>query len=351
MNPRKKKAIIIISCFLFIILYLIFAAAPIDSTFKLNSKWSISLSDAPISYEDGGIPFKTGQLLGYFSREGTLNAMTSFPYMASISKDAWTTFGSDAEETPFFAADGTSLGIIKEAGFPWLTDKGNYLFLPGGTGFDKLDEQGNSLWRYEDIAPITAFSNSSDGCIVGFADGKLVTFQNDGTIGYSIYPAGSNYQIILGVDISELNGLTACVCGIDRQRFILFRNTDGQHKIIYHEYLENNLREQTFVKFSKDSEKVFINDFSGLGIIDCKTLMSKHIPIDGKIIAIEEQPENNMFFVLTKRSGSYSVYIFENPSSKVGSLSFAASNAFIITDGSDLYIGADSTISKFEVTK
>jgi len=351
MNPRKKKALIIFSCFLFIILYLIFAAAPIDSTFKLNSKWSISLADTPVSYEDGGIPFKTGQFLGYFSKEGTLTALTSFPYMASISKDAWTTYVADAEQTPFYSPDGTMLGTIQEAGFPWLTNKGNYLFLPGGTGFDKLGQDGNSLWRYEDISPITAFSNSSEGCIAGFADGKLVTFKNDGTIEYSIYPAGSNYQIILGVDISEQNGLTACVCGIDRQRFILFKNTDGQNKIIYHEYLENNLREQTFVKFSQNSDKVFINDYAGLGIIDCKTLMSKHIPLDGKIIAIEEQPDNNMFFVLTKHNGSYSVYIFENPSSKVGSFSFEASNAFIIADGSDIFIGVDSTISKFEVTK
>ncbi len=351
MNPRKKKALIIFSCFLFIILYLIFAAAPIDSTFKLNSKWSISLTDTPVAYEDGGIPFKTGQFLGYFSREGSLTALTSFPYMASISKDAWTTYVADAEQTPFYAPDGTLLGTIKEAGFPWLTNKGNYLFLPGGTGFDKLDQYGNSLWRYEDISPITAFSNSSDGCIVGFADGKLVTFKNDGTIDYSIYPAGSDYQIILGVDISEQNGLTACVCGIDRQRFILFKNTDGQNKIIYHEYLENNLREQTFVKFSQNSDKVFINDYAGLGIIDCKTLTSKHIPLDGKIIAIEEQPENNMFFVLTKHNGSYSVYLFENPSAKVGCFSFEASNAFITADGSDLFIGVDSTISKFEVTK
>ena len=79
--------------------------------------------------------------------------------------------------------------------------------------------------------------------------------------------------------------------------------------------------------------------------------MSKHIPIEGKIIAIEEQPENDMFFVLTKKASLYSVYIFENPSSKVGSFSFEATNAFITADGSDLFIGTDSTISKFEVTK
>ena len=254
------------------------------------------------------------------------------------------------EQRSGFVSHCTQLfNILNRSDF--VVDKGNYLFLPGGTGFDKLDDEGNSLWRYEDIAPITAFSNSSDGCIVGFADGKLVTFKNDGTIDYSIYPAGSNYQVILGVDISEENGLTACVCGIDRQRFILFKNTDGQNKIIYHEYLENNLREQTFVKFSKDSNKVFINDYNGLGIIDCKTLMSKHIPIEGKIIALEEQPENDMFFVLTKEDNLYSVYIFENPSSKVGSFDFEATNAFIIADGSDLFIGTDSTISKFEVTK
>ena len=114
MNPRKKKALLIISCFLFIILYLILAAEPVDSSFKLNSEWSISLQDAPVSYKQGGIPFKTGQLLGYFSSDGTLCSLTSFPYMASVSKDAWTVYGADAEETPFFAADGTEL-----ANHPW----------------------------------------------------------------------------------------------------------------------------------------------------------------------------------------------------------------------------------------
>lgn len=351
MNPRKKKALLLISCILFIILYLILAAAPVDSSFKLNSEWSISLQDAPVSYKDGGIPFKTGQLLGFFSSDGTVCSLTSFPFMASVSKDAWTVYGADAEETPFYAPDGSYLGIIKEAGFPWLTDKGNFLFLPGGCGFDKLDENGISQWRYEDISPITAFSNSTEGCIVGFADGKLVSFKNDGSIEYSIYPAGSDYQIILGVDISEDDSLTACVCGIDKQRFILFRNSDGQNKIIYHEYLENNLREQTFVKFSKDSGKVFINEYNGLAIIDCTTLTTKHIPVDGKIIAIEEQPENNVFFVLTKDKNLFSLYMFENPSSKIGSFSFKATNAFIITEGSSLYIGTDSIISKFEVTK
>ena len=315
------------------------------------SEWKISLNDTPVYYEDGGLPFKTGQLLGYFSREGKLNSLTSFPYMASISTKTWTTYGADAEATPFFFADGTQAGVITNAGFPWLTDDGNYLFLPGGTGFDKLDEKGNSLWRYEDIAPITAFSSSLNGCIVGFADGKLVSFKENGNIDYSIYPAGSNYQVILGVDISDEKGLTACVCGIDKQRFILFRNTEGQNKIIYHEYLENNLREQTLVKFSKDSEKVFLNDYNGLGIVDCETLTSKHIPIEGKIIAIEEQPENDMFFVLAKGDGTFSLYIFENPSSKVGSFSFEATNAFITTEGTSLYIGADSTISKFKVMK
>ncbi|MCR4939240.1 MAG: hypothetical protein K5930_03910 [Treponemataceae bacterium] len=351
MNSRKKKALLIISSFLFIILYLILAAEPIDSSLKITYEWTISLKDDPVIYEEGGLPFKTGQFLGYFSRDGKLNSLTSFPYMASISTDSWTVFGADAEDTPFYTPAGTLVGLIKQAGFPWLTDNGNYLFLPGGTGFDKLDEKGNSLWRYEDISPITAFSNSAEGCIAGYADGKLVSFNNEGKIDYSIYPSGSTYQVILGADISDQNGLTACVCGIDKQRFILFKNTDGQNKIIYHEYLENNLREQTFVKFSKDSKKVFLNDYTGLGIIDCNTLTTNHIPIEGKIIAIEEEPENNMFFVLSKHSSSYSIYIFENPSCKIGKFSFEADNAFIITEGTSLFIGADSTISKYKVIK
>lgn len=351
MNPRKKKALIVISCIALIILYLLLAVKPADSPLKLTPDWSLSILDAPKSSEIGGIPFKTGQLAGYLQPDGTVSSVVSFPFMATIASDRWAVYSQDAKDTPIYSVDGTKLGVIEEAGFPWFTENGSYLFLPGGTGFVKLDDQGKVLWKYEDISPITAFSASEAGCIAGYAEGKLVTFNPDGSIQDSLYPAGSNYQVILGADISDTGGLTACVSGIDRQRFMLFRTQNGQVKNIYHEYLEGNLREQTLVQFTQDGSKVFFSEYNGLGILDCSTLTTNHIKIEGKIFTICEQPENNLFFILTKNDNYYSVYIFENPSSKIGNFNFKAQNASIITDSSSLYVISDSIISKFEVTR
>ena len=155
----------------------------------------------------------------------------------------------------------------------------------------------------------------------------------------------------MGVASSNDGALSACVSGIDNQRFVLMKTSNGQTKIIFHEFLSGNLREQTFVKFSKDNSKVFYNEKNGLGAVDITTLKSSHISIEGKILAIEEMPDDNLFFVLTKADGVYRVYIIEDLDNLVGSYVFKGNSAFIFVDKNNLYTGVDSTITKIEVQR
>lgn len=353
MSETKKRVLIIISSFIFILLYIIFAFKLSGDELQLIPKWTISVTKPSqnSSFDSKKFAFKLGQILGYFTEEGDVTLSESFPYMATISDEYWTVFSSSAENLPIFNNNREKIGTIETAGFPFFTDYGNFIFLPGGMSFGYLDDDGKRLWTYEDITPITSFYPYEKGIIVGFAEGKILNFDYKGNIIFSSVPGGSKYSVILGVASSEDGLLSACVSGIDSQRFVLMKTAGGQTKTVFHEYLDGNLREQTYVKFSKNNSKVFYNEKNGLGVVDIGNLKSYHIPLLGKILSIEEMEEYNLFFVLTKLEGEYRVYILENLCNLIGSYVFKGNNGFILSDKNNLYTGVDSTITKIEVQR
>lgn len=236
-------------------------------------------------------------------------------------------------------------------GFPYFTDSAAYLFLPGGMAFSQINDDGTKSWSYEYTAPITSFSDSASGCTAGYADGRLIFFNTEGEIVFSTKPGGSDYEIILGAAVSGDGACTACISGLGQQRFVLYKTAANQTKIVFHEYLEGNLREQTFVKYSDYRNRVFANEKNGLLVVDTEQLTSTHIALEGKILDIKELENANLYAVLTRNDGSFTIYLFEGDSALLGSFSFEASFACISTDSDSLYVGRDSEISKLEIAK
>lgn len=353
MTSSKKHIVLIISCILFVLLYLIFAVSPADHSLKISPVWTVNVDMVTGSADSSEtqIPFKLGQRLGYFTSDGKLLMTESFPYMATISSTRWATYTQSARNTAFYSSNKTELGTISMTGFPFFTDSGAFVFLPGGMAFARLNEDGSEAWSYEYTSPITSFTDSDAGCTTGYADGRLIFFAVDGTIVFTTKPGGSDYEVILGAAVSDSGEYSACISGLDSQRFVLYKTQANQTKSVYHEYLEGNLREQTFVKFSESRNRVFANEKNGLLIVDTELLTSTHIPIQGKIIDIKELVNANLFAVLTKNDASFTIYIFEGESALLGSFSFDASFACISTDSDSLYVGRDTEITKLEISK
>ncbi len=353
MSSTKKRVLIVVSCIIFILLYIVFAFRISGDELQFVPHWTISVTKPSegVAESSEKFPFKLGQNLGYFTENGEIYMTESFPYMATISKDFWSIFSSSAENTAIFNKKREEVGRVSAAGFPFYTNWGNFVFLPGGMAFSFLAEDGNSLWTYEDITPITSFYPYENGIIVGYAEGKIINFDYKGNICFSVAPGGSDYSVILGTAASSDGVYSACVSGINQQRFVLMKTSAGQTKTVFHEYLNGNLREQTFVKFANNNSKVFYNDKNGLGVLDVSTLESAHIPLEGKIVAIEEMEELNLYYVLTKLKNEYKVYILEDLSNLVGFYEFTGNSAFILTDKNNLYTGVDTTITKTEVKR
>ncbi|WP_407425451.1 hypothetical protein [Treponema sp.] len=358
----NKKLKIIIPVFISLaVFYLITASKSLSQEIQFLPVWTIDLESYikddsnPLSQEDFSniVPFKMGQNLGWFNTDGKILNYITFPYKASISENSYSLYGTSSDEIIINDASNNEIAKITEKGFPYFAENRKFIFLPGGNSFAKLNDDGSAAWKYEGFTPITAFSSSATGTAAGFANGSVIVFDSEGNISQQYNPGGSNYEVILGIAVSDSSKYIATLSGQDSQRFVISKKTDesyGSHtSIIFFKTMENEVNRQVLIKFSRDEKKVFYNSASGIGIVNCRTFKNTEIPLKGRILSIQETESGNEIIVLSKNENIYTISTIESFDVLTGSFSFDADNAFIATKGNSLFVGRDGRISKIDI--
>ena len=334
-------------------LYVLFAIKPLGKEYQFSPVWKISTSNPTIKElpEDAKkLYFHLGQTMGYFSEDGDISLFRSFPSKVAISDSHYAVYNTQAGNIPFYNNKGDELGIINTYGFPYFKDDLIFVMLPGGCSFAKCDETGNVVWTYEGTLPITAFSAKEKYTAVGFTNGYIKVFNNEsGTLETTYAPGGSDFPVILGLDISDDGQYIASISGHNQQRFVLSHREKNQQKIIYHKFLNTELPYRTLVHFCKDNNRIIYNYENYLGIYNISEERNTIIPVKNKIISMEES--DDIVYLLSKDKNNYTVYLVENTDALEGQFSFTADSAFIKTDGNNLYVGKDNSISRISVTK
>lgn len=352
MKNKKGVSLYITLASTVTVLYVVFAAKPLEEEFQFIPEWKIDVANPTVQKTAGNESthfFRLAQSLGYFTDDGKVTNFVSFPFKATVSENIYAVYSANSSACDFYSKDGQKTGTINEYGFPMFDEDRIFVFFPGGSSVGRMDSEGKKIWEYESTSPITAFDSSKAGCVLGFADGRLIQFSDDGNILRQFSPGGSEFQVISGAAVSPCGQFIASVSGMNKERFVLAKQEDAHSKIVFHEFTEKSRPYQKLVKFSGDGKKVYY-DFDGtLGIVDTETTKSQHIKIKGRSISLKES--ERCVFLLTKQADEYTVYIIEKNSELVGSFSFKAKAAFIQTDSENLFVGKDSTISKINIQK
>lgn len=353
MKTKSHLGIFIIIAFIFILLYIFLAAKPLGKEYQFSPEWKKSIS-TPAYQGDKKftdlIYFKLGKTIGYFTEDGTITVSKLFPSKASISSKYFAVYDSESQNIQFYDNTNIEKGVLEVAGYPFFEEDRIYVFMPGGSSFAKCGTDGKCLWKNESTIPLTAFSSKELFTATGYADGTIrIIDNNTGIEKTSFAPGGSDYKIILGLDVSSDGSLVASVSGHQKQRFVLTKNDGNQPIIIFHKYLDSDLTRRTVVRFCDNDRHIIYNYENYLGIYNVETQVNTDIKIDKDVIAIEET--DSLFYILGKNEKEYTVYIVEKTDSYEGSFSFTADSAFIKTHGNDLYVGQDTTISKIKVSK
>ena len=353
MKTKKSIAFYVFLSILFCIVYIFTAALPLGTEYQFEPVWKTDVSVqkvVPPAPGDKPLYFVLGQTMGYFTKDGRITSFTTFPFKASISQAYYTQYTADSTSEVFYHADGTEAGTIVSSGFPYFDDDRIYVFLPGGSSFVMCGSDGAVKWEYDGTVPITAFDSCRSGCVAGFADGTLRSFSGeDGSVLQSFAPGGSDFSVILGAAISSDGSMIAAVCGQDRQRFILAKKDGLQTKIIFHEFIAGHDPRQRLVQFSSDDSAVWYSCDSGLGIVNTSSGKHAVLKMNGQAFSLQEA--GNLTYVLCKDKTKYTVYAVEKFDTLCASFSFTAQTAFIRTDGSDLFVGKDASISCMTVEK
>lgn len=354
MKSRKSQSVLILCVSaLCVILYIFFAARPLSKEYLYNPEWTLNLTSeisTNISPEEKISYFKLGQDIGYFTDSGKLTLLKSFPNKSSISNSYFATYNTQANNIELFDSKGNKKGIFDDPGFPAFYDDRIYIFLPGGGIFSKCAQNGKRQWINENVIPITAFASNKNFTTSGYADGSIRLLNNeDGSTVFEYEPDGSDYPIILGLDISPNSKYIACLSGHSKQRFSICKNDDNKPKIIFHKYLDSETNSRALIKFSKDSNIVYYSHNQGLGIYNIDKNKEYNIKISDRIININET--DDFIFILTKKDNLYTIYLLEKTNILQGSFSFTAESAFITTIDNILYVGKDNTISKLNIKR
>ncbi len=352
MKQKKHIGLAIFLLIFFSIIYILLAAKPLNKEYSFTPVWKISTANPVISKksEKPQSYFHLGQTLGYFDSDGNISLYQTFPSKVSISNTYFATYNSEAKNTDFYNTDGTKAGTIEASGFPYFCDDLVYVFLPGGCSFSKCSETGKIIWTFESTFPITAFVAKQKYTAVGLSNGTIKVLNNEnGATEIDFAPGGSDYPVILGIDISDDGQYIASISGHKQQRFVLSHREENQQKIIYHRFFDQDSPYQTIVHFSNDGKRVFYNYYKGLGIYNLETKSERDIAIKDKLISIEETED--LTILMGKEKNNYTVSMIDKTDTIEGSFSFTADSAFIHASDNNIYLGKDSSISKISISR
>ncbi len=354
----KNKVLLGAGIFLFLALsYFFLSFIPLRTELHLTPAWTLDISKPPVpETTETLLPFRLGNKAGYFTHSGKITSLIDIPYKATFSQNFYSVYDQDEDGAIIRYPSGHEACKIRGAGFPFIQRDRIYLFMPGGSSLAFVSKISGRLdTMYEGSSPITAFSSSENGSAAGFADGKFIIFDRNGIKKIQVAPGGSDYDVILGCDISASGKMFACISGLTPQRFVLYRDEGSYEKIIYHEFLKTNITRQTCVYFSRSENFVYFDSFDSLGIVNTREPDKKnsviHIPLSGKILDIQESPVSDSVYVLSLDGITYTVTILENWNKKTGEFSFDADAAFILADGNTLFVGRDNKISRLTISK
>ena len=352
MKAKKHIGLALFLIIIISIIYIILAAKPLNKEYSFTPVWKISTAN-PVLKEPSSKTqsyFKLGQTLGYFDDDGNISLFKTFPSKVAISSKYFATYNSEAKNTPFYNADGSQAGVIEASGFPYFSDDLIYVFLPGGCSFSKCSDTGSILWTFEGTFPITAFSAKKDYTAVGLSNGTIKILNNEtGATEIDFAPGGSDYPVILGLDISEDGQYIASISGHNHQRFVLSHREENQQKIIHHRFFDEDSPYRTIVHFSRDGKRIFYNYYNGLGIYDLDKKTERTLELKDKLISIEET--DDLTILMGKEKNNYTVSIIDNTDTLEGAFSFTADSAFIHASDNNIYLGKDNSISKISVSR
>jgi hypothetical protein len=378
---EKQKYLFFLGLALFFI-YVFAAAQPIPEETVLAARWLSSLeSNYPVylnnfsgngnnggaseAHEPALVPFELGNHFGYIGDDGRFIINRIKKGRVSLSGGYWTEHDALPESVQIWNPQNEAvLTIENPGGYPLFLDNRIYVLGDEQNSLSALDQDGNLLWTRDFPAHLTCIDGAAGYVLAGTLDGVVELLDSSGQpLIPAFEPGGSRLSVILGCAISADASRLAIVSGIDDQRFLLLERAGDAYKVIYHEFLGDGFRRETYVTFLENDSHVAYEREGGLGLYEIASRTSSTLPLDGEITAMDNTGGGGYLFLITApgsrtgrggpqgRKPQKRFVAVRLPGTIAINAPFRSESAFLGRRGDRLFVGGDSTLAYFELRK
>ncbi len=355
MAKKKKRVWIPIVVVLFI-LYIFFAAQPVQIENILQYQWITSIAS---EITDAGqvqgslIPFSLNNKFGYIDEWGKLSFNKIKDGNVSLSNSRWAEYAGIPEEIEIKSPlDEELFSLSDPKGYPFFLDERNFLIGKEQNSISTIDDSGRVLWTYEFDAPITCVDAKANLLFVGLLNGTVILLNNTGNAVFSFDALGSRIAVMYACKISDDGKKLAAVSGLDEQRFLLFEQYSDSYRVTYHEYIGEGYRRPVHLSFVDSDRRVVYERAGGIGIYDIESRESSMVPLEASVYAIESSGIDDMLFVITSLpNNEKNLITISYPGTVTGRAPFKTESVFMSRSDSSLIIGGGDLLISFGLKK
>lgn len=361
---KKKVLLCILISTLSLLIFVFFAAKPTgkQTFFKPQSVSEIKIVSSKINQDTDIFPFISSQYFGYYDKEGKILFSQKKQNNFSLTKNFWTAYEIintkknasseelETSEVKIMSPTGKALFSVPLNGYVHLRNNRCFVLLYSGNTVCEYDSEGKFLWSYSMPGIITAFDCNNEFVVIGSSDGAIALVDKTGTEKFVFYPGGSDVQIICGLSISNDGKKIGCLCGLKKQRLLLIEAND-YHKIIFHIFLEKNLKKQAVMFFDNNSNYLVSETAEGVVILNCKNFDFTKTEVQGEITSNYIETADEVFGILTKKSKSATLTFFDFKCRKVAQTEFECSTCSMSQIQNNFYLILDDELLKFSLDK
>ena len=365
MNRDSRKVYGLILITILFIVYLFFAAEPLDNEFILNAAWINNTN--PVSFKNNPgekmIPFKLGNTFGYVYEGGNLalsmelsqsgNAVANQSQNVkatnvTLSESAYSIWSVDQKQVNVISPDGSIIFKSDKSGLPFFSDDRRFLVFQGMDSIGEFCDDGTLAWTYRYPSVITAFDSTKDYAVAGLLDGSVEVVDNNGKMVFSFETGGSRIPVIYGLSISENGKLIALLCGHDKQRFIMLEKRRENFRIAHHKYLDSEYRFPVTIRFSEDGKYVFFPQPGKVVVFDTTRETYGSFKIDSTDFDIFTESTQKFIIISALVSDGRRILCIDPPTKIIFECTLPYDVSFATVKQNSLYIGGNDQIARID---
>ena len=346
-KKRKKIGLIFI-----LLVYILVSPEREGRIFRIIPQWIINRNDSvsEASKDSRVIPFRMGNIFGYFSKEGKLTYKDTVFYGVAQNDEKFINYSSITDQIVINDSRGDFLNTVSTNGYPLFRNDRLFVVSTNRKKISEISLDGEQLWSDENLSEITSLDSNSSSVVAGYVNGDVMTVNQDYKIDRLFKPDLSRINTVYGTGISDNSEYIAVISGIEPQYMLLFRKNHDKFTKIFSYQFVNNLRYSRLIDFTDDNKYLYFGSNKTFYCYNIEKRNLYKIPSAEKLIKVSYIHDRDIFCILSSDSGDvYRTVIAYSDGRIIYDNSFSAENIYMKNDSDNIYIGVNDKIYSVKI--